>query len=141
MPSIQHGFTLIELMIVVAIIGILSAVAIPAYQDYIGRSILTTAYQEVTSGRVAYELGVNQGYGGQITTAQLSLPSQTEYCGLSVTSPDSQTKIATKAIRCTLNNTGLFGVGAEIYLTRNANGVYSCHTDNVPTKYRPKGCS
>ena len=130
-----------SLMIVVAIIGILAGVAIPAYQNYIGRSILTSAYQEISSGRVAYELSVNQGYGGQITTAQLSLPSQTEYCNMSVNIPDPQTRIANKAIACILKNTGLFGMNAEVYLSRNANGEYSCHTINVPTKYQPKECS
>ncbi|MGC8854990.1 MAG: pilin, partial [Halothiobacillaceae bacterium] len=43
MKKAQHGFTLVELMIVVAIIGILAAVAMPAYQDYIARSQIAEA--------------------------------------------------------------------------------------------------
>jgi type IV pilus assembly protein PilA len=57
MKAVQKGFTLIELMIVVAIIGILAAIAIPAYQDYTVRSKITEGLNLASSAKVSVAEG------------------------------------------------------------------------------------
>ena len=73
MKSFQKGFTLIELMIVVAIIGILAAIAIPAYQDYTVRSKVTEGLSLAASAKTTVAEGFASGGMAGLASAAAKL--------------------------------------------------------------------
>ncbi|GAB2490382.1 pilin [Arenimonas alkanexedens] len=137
MKNIQKGFTLIELMIVVAIIAILAAIALPAYQDYIARSQVTAGLADIRGGVTAYEELINRGTG-IVNNGNIGLAAATTRCapldvaGTATTGPWTLT--------CNLEGNPKVSSGTVV-LTRNNSGAWNCSTTAVEAKYRPGGCS
>ncbi|ENV64614.1 hypothetical protein F949_00706 [Acinetobacter junii NIPH 182] len=140
----NKGFTLIELMIVIAIVGILAAVALPMYQNYVARSQITAAVAELNGAKAQYELimnGASVSGGGSFTVPNMFFSGiQSNICVYDVNAPDAS-HVANQALVCELQNVASILIGEYVYLNRDADGTWQCSTSaGVANKFKPAGC-
>lgn len=163
----QKGFTLIELMIVIAIIGILAAIAIPQYQNYIARSQASRVMGETATVKNALEDCINNGKTAIILhSGTPTAGSESTTCVLG-TNPSNLLGAETQVVATgdapegyptiTVEDNGqeatvvaTFGQNASSSLTqsgentmtwsRNTGGTWSCSA-TIPGEFRPTSCS
>jgi len=146
MKTLQKGFTLIELMIVVAIIGILAAVAIPAYQDYIARAQVSEAVNLLASGKT----GMAEYFADKATwpsAASEVMGSTSGKYTASIAITGTPTTVGTLTLTATMQSGGIntsITSGTAMLYTTDGGKIWECKPGITGTplqaKFLPSAC-
>lgn len=146
MKNAQKGFTLIELMIVVAIIAILAAIAIPQYQTYVIRSQVNRAMGEAGDMKVAVEDCLNNGFTTfSATTSCVNTSTSSDILNgghpLAVMNADGSANI-TATMGAGANGHASAKIdGGTVKWSRTSSGAWSCQTGGkITPSYAPASC-
>ena len=140
MATQQRGFTLIELMIVVAIIAILAAIAIPAYQDYVIRSQVSEGMVLADGAKIAVWDFVSNHGTFPTENESVGLPSPTSISGKYVSSITVVGGLITVAYNSPMANTAIKTSTVELSATTTAGSIVWKCKSGLDGRYLPSTC-